>query len=210
MSGEGLLIPGASAHLVFVVGHDWGATTAWHLSLLRPDRVKGMVALGLGVPFIPRDPRIKPVPFFKQLFGDGLYICQFQEAGRAEKAFAKYDYLTVIKKFLLNNKSDVPIAPAGMEIIDYLETPSHLPPWITEDELQIYADTFRKSGFTGGLNYYRAMDSFTKPYLEGNVVKTLVPDIEIVLLEGHHFIQQENPQQVSDEIISFIQKFDVK
>lgn len=81
-----------------------------------------------------------------------------QEAGRAEKAFAKYDHLTVIKKFLLLNKPDPMIAPPGMEIIDHLETPSELPPWITEEKLQIYADKFQKSGFTGGLNYYRAMD----------------------------------------------------
>ncbi|KAK1439176.1 hypothetical protein QVD17_04991 [Tagetes erecta] len=219
---------------VFVVGHDWGATAAWHLSLFRPDRVKGIVAIC--VPFFPRDPHIKPTLFFKQSFGDDLYLTQYQEAGRAERAFAKYDCLTVIKKFLLLNKPDVMIAPPGMEIIDHLETPSELPPWITEEELQIYADKFQESGFTGGFNYYRAMDltwellapwqgskitvpskfiigdkdmgyeSFSKPYIEGNVMKTLVPDIDVVILEGHHFIQHEKPQQISDEIMSFIQK----
>ncbi|KAI3813574.1 hypothetical protein L1987_18301 [Smallanthus sonchifolius] len=188
------------------------------------------------VPFIPRDPYIKPTLFFKQSFGDDLYISQFQEAGRAERSFAKYDHLTVIKKFLLINQTDVLIAPPGMEIIDDIEIPSHLPPWITEQELQIYADKFQESGFTGGLNYYRAVDltwelqapwqgskitvpseliigdkdigyeSFSNPYIEGNVMKTFVPDIEVVILEGHHFIQQEKPQQVSDEILSFIQK----
>ncbi|KAJ0462481.1 putative soluble epoxide hydrolase [Helianthus annuus] len=220
---------------VFVVGHDWGATVAWHLSLFRPDRVKGMVALC--VPFFPRDPHTKPTHFFKQSFGDNLYVSQFQEPGRAERAFAKYDCLTVIKKFLLTDKTDVMIAPPGMEIIDDLEIPSQLPPWITEEELQIYADKFQESGFTGGLNYYRAMDltwellapwqgskitvpskfiigdkdigykTFSKPYIEGNVMKTLVPDIEVVIVDGgHHFIQHEKPQEVCDEIISFIQK----
>ncbi|KAJ0445395.1 putative soluble epoxide hydrolase [Helianthus annuus] len=220
---------------VFVVGHDWGATAAWHLSLFRPDRIKGMVAMC--VPFFPRDPHTKPTHFFKQSFGDNLYVSQFQEPGRAERAFAKYDCLTVIKKFLLIDKTDVMIAPPGMEIIDDLEIPSQLPPWITEEELQIYADKFQESGFTGGLNYYRAMDltwellapwqgskitvpskfiigdkdigykTFSKPYIEGNVMKTLVPDIEVVIVDGgHHFIQHEKPQEVCDEIISFIQK----
>ncbi|KAK2657110.1 hypothetical protein Ddye_010162 [Dipteronia dyeriana] len=45
-----------------------------------------------------------------------------------------------------------------MELIDYLATPSLLPLWITEEELQVYADKFQESGFTGPLNYYRAMD----------------------------------------------------
>ncbi|PWA63204.1 alpha/beta-Hydrolases superfamily protein [Artemisia annua] len=60
---------------VFVVGHDWGATAAWHLSLFMPDRVKGMVAIC--VPFFPRNPDMKPTQFFKS-FGDDLYISQFQ------------------------------------------------------------------------------------------------------------------------------------
>jgi hypothetical protein len=46
----------------------------------------------------------------------------------------------------------------GFEIIDFLETPSSLPLWVTEEELQICASKFQKSGFTGALNYYRAMD----------------------------------------------------
>lgn len=219
----------------FVVGHDWGAVVAWHLSLFRPDRVKGIVALS--VPFLPRSPNIKPIAFANQMFGDGFYICQFQEAGRAEKAFARYDYLTVMKKFLLINKTSHLIAPPGMEIIDYLETHSLLPPWITEEELQVYADKFQESGFTGPLNYYRAMDlnwellapwdaskiivpakvivgnkdigfdcGGTKEYIEGDIFKSLVPDIEVVILESHHFIQQEKAQQVSEEIISFLHK----
>lgn len=63
-----------------------------------------------------------------------------------------------MKKFLLIGKVDNLVAPEGMEIIDYLETPSVLPPWITEEELQVYADKFQESGFTGPLNYYRNMD----------------------------------------------------
>lgn len=220
---------------VVVVGADWGAVAAWHLSLFRPDRVKGLVCLC--VPFKSRHPA-KPTEFFTQTFGDGFYITQFQEPGRAERAFARYDYLAVMKKFLLINKTDLLIAPPGMEIIDYLETPSMLPTWITEEELGVYADKFQESGFTGGLNYYRAMDlswellapwqgskitipskliigdkdigfkdGGTKEYIEGNTFKTLVPDHEVVILDGHHFIQEEKPQQVSAEILSFLAKF---
>lgn len=63
-----------------------------------------------------------------------------------------------MKKFLLITKKDNLVAPLGMEIIDYLQTPAVLPPWITEEELQVYADKFQETGFTGPLNYYRAMD----------------------------------------------------
>lgn len=215
---------------VFVVGHDWGTTAAWHLSLFRPDRVKGIVALG--IPLFPRSP-ISPTQLFAKSFGDDLYISQFQEPGRAERAFAKHDCLTVIKKFLLINQL---VAPPGMEIIDHMETPSSLPPWITEDELQAYADKFQETGFTGGLNYYRAMDltweleapwqgakiqvpskliignedigfeSWTKEFVEGDLIKELIPGIEVVIIEGHHSIHQEKHLEVSDHILSFLQK----
>ncbi|OAY57461.1 epoxide hydrolase A [Manihot esculenta] len=217
----------------FVVGHDWGAVLAWHLSLHRPDRVKGVIAMS--VPYYQRNPDAKVIESFRRIFGDGFYICQFQEAGRAEKAFARYDYLTVMKKFLLITKTDNLVAPLGMEIIDYLQTPAVLPPWITEEELQVYADKFQETGFTGPLNYYRAMDmnwelyaawqgskitvpakfiigdkdigfdiSGTREYVLGDTFKSFVPDLQIAILDGHHFIQQEKAQQVSEEILAFI------
>ncbi|GJY35726.1 bifunctional epoxide hydrolase 2-like protein [Tanacetum coccineum] len=80
-----------------------------------------------------------------------------QEARKPKKTFAKYDNMTVMKKSLLTTSPDLLIAPPGMEIIDYLEIPTQLPSWITEEELQVYASKFKVSGFTGGLNYYRAI-----------------------------------------------------
>ncbi|XP_023749022.1 uncharacterized protein LOC111897292 [Lactuca sativa] len=219
---------------VFVVGHDWGAHAAWHLGLFRPDRVKGIVALS--VVFSARSPDISPIQSLTKSFGDSFYMTQFQESGRAERAFAKYDCLTLMKKFLLINHGDVLVAPPGMEIIDHLQIPSSLPPWITEDELQVYADKFQETGFTGGLNYYRAIDlnwelqapwqgakirvpsklivgdkdigyeSWKKAYVHGDVMKGLIPGVEVVIMEGHHFIQLEKHQEVSDHILSFLNK----
>ncbi|KAI8027827.1 Epoxide hydrolase A [Camellia lanceoleosa] len=139
----------------FVVGHDWGALVAWYLCLFRPDRVKALV--NLGVPYRPNSP-MKPTEFFAKMFGDGFYISQFQEPGRTEKSFSQYNCLTILKKLLLIDGPDLLAAPPGVEIVDFLDTPSSLPAWITEDELQLRASKFEKSGFTGALNYYRAMD----------------------------------------------------
>ncbi|OWM80286.1 hypothetical protein CDL15_Pgr019566 [Punica granatum] len=214
-----------------VVGHDWGAEVAWHLCLLRPDRVRALASLS--VPFRPRSPTLKPLALM-QRFGEGFYISQFQEPGRTERSFAKYDCLTVLKKFLLLNAPELLAAPPGVEIIDFLETPESLPPWIKEEELRYAAEQFEKSGFTGALNYYRAMDknwellapwqgakitvptkfvtgdkdqgfqSFgTKDYIENGHFKRLVPDLDIVVIDGHHFIQLERAERVTDEILTF-------
>ncbi|KAI4314805.1 hypothetical protein L6164_027677 [Bauhinia variegata] len=219
----------------FVVGVDIGAVIGWHLSLLRPERVKGFVALG--VPFFPRSPTVKTVESITQIFGDGVHVAQFQEPGRAEQALARYDCLDVMKKFLLT-RTDSLVAPPGMEIIDFLPTPSLLPSWVTEEELMVFADKFQESGFTGPLNYYRAMDlswgllapwdgskitvptkfiagdkdigfesGGTKDFVQGDLFRSLVTNLEVHIIEGgHHFIHQEKAQQVSDEILSFIRK----
>ena len=39
-----------------VVGHDWGAATAWGLAALEPDRVDHLAALSVGHPAVPRAP----------------------------------------------------------------------------------------------------------------------------------------------------------
>ncbi|KAL7236868.1 hypothetical protein ACSBR1_020040 [Camellia fascicularis] len=144
-----------ASYTAFVVGHDWGALVAWYLCLFRPDRVKALV--NLGVPYKPNSP-MKPTEFFNKTFGDGFYISQFQESGRTEKSFSQYNCLTILKKLLLIDGPDLLAAPPGVEIVDFLDTPSSLPAWITEDELKLRASKFKKSGFTGALNYYRAMD----------------------------------------------------
>lgn len=216
---------------VFVVGHDWGAQLAWCLCLFRPDRVRALVSLG--IPYYPRSPAIKVTDALKS-YGEGFYISQFQEPGRAEKAFARYDVSTVMKKFLSITSQDLLIAPPGMEIIDFLDTPSSLPPWINEEELRYFASKFEKSGFTGPLNYYRMMDtnwsllapwqggrisvptklivgdkdigfqSFgTKDYITGETFRGYVPNLEVVVIDGHHFIQQEKAEEVTAEILSY-------
>lgn len=39
--------------------------------------------------------------------------------------------------------------------------------------------------------------------------KNFVPNLEVVILDGgHHFINQEKPEAVSEEIFSFLRKFD--
>lgn len=218
---------------VLVVGHDWGAQVAWHLCLFRPDRVRAVVTMG--VPFFPRSPR--PVTDWFGARGDGFYITQFQELGRAERAFSRYDVATVLKKFYSIEIDDL-TAPPGVEIIDFLEAPSSPLPWITEEELGKYAEKFQKSGFTGPLNYYRMMNmnwkltapwqgakisvpakfivgdkdvgvqSFgTEAYIKSGDFKANVPNLEVVVIEGHHFLQQEQPERVSSEILSYFDKF---
>jgi pimeloyl-ACP methyl ester carboxylesterase len=50
----------------------------------------------------------------------------------------------------------------------------------------------------------------TKEYVEGDVFKGLVPNLEVVILDGHHFIHEEKAQEVSYEILSFLRKLSLE
>lgn len=160
---------------VFLVGHDWGAMMAWYFCLFRPDRVKALV--NLSVYYTPRNPVISPLAGLRLVLGDDFYICRFQEPGVAEADFGSVDAATMMKKFLTMRDPSPPIIPNGFKT---LATPETLPPWLTEEDIDYFASKFGKTGFTGGFNYYRAIDlswELTGPW---NGVKIKVPTKFIV------------------------------
>jgi len=70
------LIDSLGVDQVFLVAHDWGAMIGWYLCLFRPEKIKAYVCLS--VPYLPRNPKVKPVDGMRALFGDDYYICRFQ------------------------------------------------------------------------------------------------------------------------------------
>ncbi|KAK3000972.1 hypothetical protein RJ639_022299 [Escallonia herrerae] len=141
---------------VFLVGHDWGAVMAWYFCLLRPDLVKALV--NLSVVFSPRNPKRKPVPAMRHLFGDDYYICRFQEPGEAEEEFSRVDTKRLITKFLTSRSPGLFRVPKQVGFGCNPNSPLTLPSWLSEEDVTYYASKFHQKGFTGGLNYYRALD----------------------------------------------------
>lgn len=219
---------------VFVVGHDWGASVAWALCMLRPDRVKALV--NMSVVFSPRHPARKPVDSIRALYGDDHYMCRFQEPGEAEAWFAQMDTKLLVKSFLSYRE---PEALVGSKVREF-GVDRELPSWLTEEDVHYFASKFDKSGFTGGLNYYRNMNwnwELTAPWTGAKIqvpVKFIVGDLDltyhmgnvkdyihkggfkrdvpflqdVVVMEGvGHFINQERPNEISDHIYDFFKKF---
>ncbi|XP_060178609.1 uncharacterized protein LOC132608858 [Lycium barbarum] len=141
---------------VFLVGHDWGAIIAWYFCLFRPDRIKALV--NLSVVFNPRNPLRKPVDSLRELFGDDYYMCRFQEPGKVEEEFASADTAKLIKGFLSSRSLRPPCVPKEIGFQVIAQSPETLPSWITEEDVHYYAEKLKKTGFTGGLNYYRNLD----------------------------------------------------
>ena len=76
------LIPALGHETAVVIGHDWGAPTAWSTALFHPDKVSAVGALS--VPFSPRA-EAPPLDTLKAIFKDMFfYQLYFQEPGVAE------------------------------------------------------------------------------------------------------------------------------
>lgn len=129
------LLDAVGAAKAVFIGHDWGATVVWNLAQLHPDRVAAVA--GLSVPPVPR-PRTAPTAAFRK-FGDDFYILRFQEPGVADAELGADPRATL--RSLLAGAADAP-----------------LPNWLTAEDLDFYASEFGRTGFTGGLNWYRNMD----------------------------------------------------
>ena len=151
------LIPALGADTAVVIGHDWGAPTAWSAAAQHPERVRAVGALS--VPFSPR-PEAPPLDMLREAFkGQFFYQLYFQEPGVAEAEF-EADIRTALRKFLFLGSGQA--NPAGFaakgpdeDLLSSLPDPDVLPPWLTEADLDFYVGEFERSGFRGPLNYYR-------------------------------------------------------
>ncbi|PSR85981.1 Lipid-phosphate phosphatase [Actinidia chinensis var. chinensis] len=141
---------------IFLVGHDWGAFIAWYFCLLRPDRIRALV--NMSVVFHRRNPSRKPLQSLRAAFGHDYYICRFQEPGEAEEEFARAGTARIITKFLTSRRPGPLCVPKEVGFGGSPHTPIVLPSWLSEEDVNYYVTKFDQKGFTGGLNYYRAMD----------------------------------------------------
>ncbi|CAI9274924.1 unnamed protein product [Lactuca saligna] len=168
---------------VFVVGHDWGAMIAWALCLYRPDKVKALV--NMSVPFSPRNPKFKPIDGLRALYGNDYYIIRFQEPGEIEGEFAVWGTDRVLNNFFNYRKPAPLFLPKGVGFGTSPDDPIILPSWMSKEDLEYYTSKYEKTGFTGGLNYYRALNlnwELTGPWTGAQVkvpVKFIVGDLDL-------------------------------
>jgi pimeloyl-ACP methyl ester carboxylesterase len=230
----GLLDDLGEERAVFV-GHDWGSILVWQLALLAPERVAGVV--GMSVPFVPRA-SAPPTQLWRKAFGDSFfYILYFQEPGVADADLGR-DAGTTMRRLLcgLAVRPEASVAESGLAgsdqrgFVDRFGDPDELPAWLSQDELDVYVREFRRTGFTGGINWYRNFDRNWEmtPQLAGAEVQvpslfiggTLDPVLTMsppaaqdrwltdhrgsVLVEGAgHWVQQERPDEVNGPLIDF-------
>jgi pimeloyl-ACP methyl ester carboxylesterase len=231
------LVQALDAEQAVVVGHDWGAPMAAHCALLRPDIFTAVVLLS--VPYTPRA-AAPPTEVMKHLAGDKeFYQLYFQEPGKAEVEL-EADVRDSLARMLYSASGDAPAADRWRflfekheRLMDTVALPARLPGWLTELDLNFAADEYSRTGFRGGLNWYRNLDynwsqtafltdaRIEQPSLfiagdqDGSVafrrehfdkLESTMPGLtRKVLLPGiGHWTPEESPNEVSRLMIEFL------
>jgi pimeloyl-ACP methyl ester carboxylesterase len=211
------LLDYAGAEQGTVIGHDWGADVAWKTAWLHPERVRAVA--GLSVPFAPRAPA-PPLGLMREHLGADFYMVWFQEPGVAEAALER----DVRRTLATSRVWDAAWAADRDE-----ESPT--PAFLTEAELQVYVDAYTRTGFRGGLNYYRNLDrnwERTAPvaerrigqpalfltgerdpvrrFMPAEVMNGWVTDLRVseVIPGAGHWLQQEVPEIVTDHLLRWL------
>ncbi len=211
------LLDAVGEQSAILVGHDWGANVTWQLAVLHPERVRAVA--GLSVPFVARAPAA-PIPIMRRHLGEDFYIVWFQQPGVADAALA-----SDVRRTLTTSRQWT--AEWASEDGARREPP----PWMSEQELDVYVQAFERTGFTGGLNWYRNIDRnwelteqvadrrIDQPalFLTGELdpVRRFMPaeamhgwvtDLraEIVVPGAGHWVQQQAPEAVNAALLEFL------
>ncbi|MFF4536113.1 alpha/beta fold hydrolase [Streptomyces aureus] len=222
-----------------IVGHDWGSNIAAASALLHPGvfRAVGLLSVPYAPPGGPR-----PTDIFGRIGGpeQEFYVSYFQEPGRAE-AEIEPDVRGWLAGFYAALSADT--MPAEGEPDPHFVSPGRqlrdrfpagpLPAWLSEEDLDVYAGEFERTGLTGALNRYRSMDrdwedlaphrgaSIEQPALFIGGTRdasttwmadaiaahpTTLPALSAShLLEGcGHWIQQERPDEVNSLLTDWL------
>jgi pimeloyl-ACP methyl ester carboxylesterase len=143
-------------------GLDFGVFAIYDLAFRAPERVRAII--GLENPATPHNPENPPLREAAQWAEKHfVHIHYFATVGSADAALAERprDFLTRVFYALSGDYHylDVWNHPPGTAYLDALPTAPPLPwDWLSELEMEFYVSEYARTGFTGGLNWYRAMD----------------------------------------------------
>jgi len=222
-------------------GHDWGGVVVWQMALRHPERTAGVI--GVNTPFSRRSP-VDPIEIMRSRLGEEMYIVHFQKPGEADAVLAR-DVAKTMGFFLRKPIAAAegvgagfaterkPGDPSVFPLVRILEAydPAFDPreSFLTPDEMAVFVATFQRTGFTGGINWYR---NFTRnwrlseglpdrigvpslmvmaeldavlPPSAADGMGELIADLEKALIAGSgHWTQQEKPDETNAVILGWL------
>jgi pimeloyl-ACP methyl ester carboxylesterase len=226
-------------------GHDWGGIVVWQMALRHPKRVAGVI--GVNTPFMPRSPA-DPIVIMRKRFGEAMYIVNFQKRGEADAVLGADVPRTI--DFFMRRPAPGTAAPgkglsgsdeagdaaeSNFAFLDAFRawdpTADPRPRLLTAQEAAAFVESFERTGFTGGINWYRnftrnwersahIVDHVAQPSLmvmaeldsvlppaAADGMEAFVPNLDRALVKGSgHWTQQEKPEEVNAILIEWMKR----
>jgi pimeloyl-ACP methyl ester carboxylesterase len=219
------------------VGHDWGGFVAWAMPLLFPERTAGVV--GVNTPYIafPATQMLRAISGGKD---ESIYILWFQAPGVAEEVLDANPRL-VFEKLM---RGGVPLeealrraaASGGPLDMNPFRRLAELEPLgheiLAPAELRRFVESFERTGFRGGINWYRNIDRNRALLPQAGEAPLSVPclmvtaewdpalrpemaagmpakiaDLETVMIaKCGHWTQQEKPEELNRILVSWLRR----
>jgi pimeloyl-ACP methyl ester carboxylesterase len=205
------------------MGHDWGANVVWSMALLHPHRVSKLINLAL--PYQTRT-EVPWIEFLEAIFGPDQYFVHFNRQPGVADAVLDENSERFLRNLFRKNLAPEPPAP-GMMMINLAQAEAASgDPVMGDAELAVFVEAFKRSGFTGGINWYRNLDrnwhilADVDPIIQipalmiygtldmippSDMLKDFVPNVEIETLNCGHWIQQELPEETTQAVLTWLQ-----
>ena len=214
-----------------VVGHDYGGTLAWQFALRHPERTERVVSLN--TPWLA--PSSTPYTIAQRdqfgLTDATFYMRYFQNPGVAEVEL-EADVRSTFQRIMRSPRyaddlwSFATVSGDGSSLLGKIGMGEALLPKI---ELETYARIFKRTGFRGALNWFRAADKSWEedrqlpsheidlpamlivadkdklnPPEFAEKTRALVKNLRTEHLDCGHWTQQEKPAEVTKLLLDFL------
>ena len=222
------------------VGHDWGGAVVWAMPRLHPDRCLGVIGLNTSAARPPNLPAVEGSEPSLIIQTPRYYFATFQQPGYAEEILAAdvrktFDF--ILSRGGIWDKENFAQLPEDSDerrmdllaMVQRDDPPGD--PFMSDEVMEYFTETYAATGFTGGLNWYRAAgrigtimanaesrievpslyigaeNDVILPPSSADGMEDFITDLEkYTVMDSGHWTQQEKPEEVNRVIVDWLNR----